>query len=63
MQKGLNTQQMKDGNEIRTEKTRIFSPAYIQLGVGVYWKESNSLWVNFAPVTGRLILASKKVYQ
>tara|TARA_B100000900_G_scaffold66545_2_gene51779 strand:+ start:2371 stop:3285 length:915 start_codon:yes stop_codon:yes gene_type:complete len=49
-----------EGNEIRSEKTRIFSPAYTQLGVGIYWKESNSLWVNFAPITGRLIIASKK---
>ena len=58
--KGFKYSTNEQGNEIRTEKTRIFSPAYIQLGVGVYWKESNSLWVNFAPITGRLILASKK---
>ena len=58
--KGFKYSTNEEGNEIRTEKTRIFSPAYIQLGVGVYWKESNSLWVNFAPITGRLILASKK---
>ena len=58
--KGFKYSTNEEGDEIRTEKTRIFSPAYIQLGVGVYWKESNSLWVNFAPVTGRLILASKK---
>ena len=58
--KGFKYSNNEDGNEIRTEKTRIFSPAYIQLGVGIYWKESNSLWVNFAPITGRLILASKK---
>ncbi len=58
--KGFKYSTNEEGSEIRTEKTRIFSPAYIQLGVGVYWKESNSLWVNFAPVTGRLILASKK---
>ena len=58
--KGFKYSTNQDGNEIRIEKTRIFSPAYIQLGVGVYWKESNSLWINFAPVTGRLILANKK---
>ena len=58
--KGFKYSNNDEGNEIRTEKTRIFSPAYIQLGVGVYWKESNSLWVNFAPITARLILASKK---
>ena len=58
--KGFKYSTNEEGNEIRTEKTRLFSPAYTQLGVGVYWKKNNSLWVNFAPVTGRLILASKK---
>ena len=58
--KGFKYSTNDQGNEIRTEKTRVFSPAYIQLGVGIYWKENNSLWVNFAPITGRLILASKK---
>ena len=50
----------EEGDEIRNEKTRIFSPAYTQLGAGVYWKESNALWVNFAPITARLILVNKK---
>lgn len=58
--KGFKYSTNEEGNETRIEKTRLFSPAYIQLGVGVYWKKNNSLWVNFAPVTGRLILASKK---
>jgi len=58
--KGFKYSNNEEGGEIRTEKTRIFSPAYTQLGIGIYWKESNSLWVNFAPMTGRLILASKK---
>ena len=58
--KGFKYSNNDQGDEVRTERTRVFSPAYIQLGVGIYWKESNSLWVNFAPITGRLILASKK---
>ena len=58
--KGFKYSTNDEGNETRIEKTRLFSPAYIQLGVGIYWKKNNSLWVNFAPVTGRLILASKK---
>ena len=58
--KGFKYSNNDQGDEVRTERTRVFSPAYIQLGVGIYWKQSNSLWVNFAPVTGRLILASKK---
>ena len=48
------------GVEQRNETTRFFSPAYIQLGVGVYWKKSNDFWINMAPVTGRLIIANKK---
>ena len=58
--KGFKYSTNEEGNETRIEKTRLFSPAYIQLGLGVYWKKNNSLWVNFAPVTGRLIVASKK---
>ena len=50
----------EQGDEIRNEKTRFFSPAYTQLGAGIYWKESNTLWVNFAPITARLILVNKK---
>ena len=46
--------------EVKEETTRFLSPAYLQIGVGVYWKQNNYLWVNFAPVTGRLILANKK---
>ena len=49
-----------EGDEIRNEKTRIFSPAYTQLGVGIYWKKSNNLWVNFSPIAGRLIVVNKK---
>ena len=45
-----------NGNPIRTEKSRFFSPATIQLGVGLYWKKSKDLWVNVAPMTGKLIL-------
>ena len=48
------------GLEQREETTRFFSPAYIQLGVGVYWKKSKDFWINMAPVTGRLIIANRK---
>jgi len=50
----------EEGVEQRNETTRFFSPAYIQLGVGIYWKESNNFWINMAPVTGRLIIANQK---
>lgn len=46
--------------ETRTVTSRFFSPAYLQLGVGLYWKKHNDLWVNFAPFTGRLILVSNE---
>ena len=58
--KGFKYSNASDDIEIREETTRFLSPAYLQIGVGVYWKENNSLWVNMAPVTGRLILANKK---
>ena len=48
-----------EGNEIKTEKSRFFSPATTQLGVGIYWKKNDNLWVNFAPVTAKLILVNK----
>ena len=49
-----------DGNEIKTLKTQFFSPVYIQLGVGLYWKKDDKLWVNIAPFTQRLTLVSRK---
>tara|TARA_B100000959_G_scaffold189309_1_gene198049 strand:- start:454 stop:1365 length:912 start_codon:yes stop_codon:yes gene_type:complete len=58
--KGYKYSNPSDDIEIKEETTRFLSPAYLQIGVGVYWKEDNSLWVNMAPITGRLILASKK---
>ena len=48
------------GIEDRVETTRFFSPAYLQLGVGVYWKKNNDFWINMAPVTGRLIIANRR---
>ena len=47
-----------NGNTNRTEKSRFFSPATTQLGVGLYWKKSKDLWVNVAPMTGKLILVN-----
>ena len=49
-----------NGNPNRTEKSRFFSPATVQLGVGMYWKKSKDLWVNVAPMTGKLILVNKR---
>ena len=49
-----------NGNPNSTEKSRFFSPATVQLGVGMYWKKSKDLWVNLAPMTGKLILVNKR---
>ena len=43
--------------------TRIFSPAYFQLGSGFLWKKDETLWVNYSPIATRLILVSKKFTQ
>ena len=50
----------ENNQETRKVISRFFSPAYLQLGVGLYWKKSNNLWVNIAPCTGRLILVSSQ---
>ncbi|MDB3901773.1 DUF3078 domain-containing protein [Flavobacteriaceae bacterium] len=48
-----------NGNPNRTEKSRFFSPATLQLGVGLYWKKSKNFWINVAPMTGKLILVNR----
>ena len=50
----------EQGEETRSLQTRFFSPAYIQLGVGFYWKKSKDLWVNIAPFTERLTMVSRR---
>ena len=57
--KGYRYRKNSNGEEERSELTRIFSPAYLQIGIGLYWRKSKDLWVNFAPVTGRLIIVNK----
>tara|TARA_B100001027_G_scaffold187599_1_gene140429 strand:- start:266 stop:1144 length:879 start_codon:yes stop_codon:yes gene_type:complete len=52
-----------DNNEIRELTTRIFSPAYFQLGSGFLWKKDEKLWINYSPIASRLILVSKKFTQ
>jgi hypothetical protein len=45
----------KDANgvENRTENTEFFSPAYLTFGPGLYWKKSDNLKVNLAPLTSK----------
>lgn len=43
------------GNETRRETTHFLSPAYLQFGPGMMWKQSEDLWINLAPATARFI--------
>ena len=47
-------------NETRELKTRILSPSYFQLGTGFLWKKEKKLWVNYSPISSRLIFVSKR---
>ncbi len=49
-----------EGEETRNLRTQFFSPVYIQLGIGLYWKKSKNLWVNMAPFAQRITLVSRK---
>ena len=48
-----------NGKAVRAEKSRFFSPATSQLGVGLYWKKNKDFWVNIAPLTAKLILVNR----
>lgn len=43
------------GEAIRTEKTNLLSPAYLQVGPGLMWRKNENLFVNIAPATARFI--------
>jgi len=49
-----------EGNEIRTETTKLLSPGYIQGGPGFLWKKNDNLKVNIAPATAKLIFVSSE---
>tara|TARA_B100000575_G_scaffold57829_1_gene43670 strand:- start:26677 stop:27555 length:879 start_codon:yes stop_codon:yes gene_type:complete len=49
-----------ENNEIRELTTKIFSPAYFQIGSGFLWKKDQKLWINYSPIASRLIIVSKK---
>lgn len=50
----------ESGRETRTLRTHFFSPAYIQFGVGLYWKKSNDFWINIAPFSQRITMVSRR---
>ncbi|MEZ4818018.1 MAG: DUF3078 domain-containing protein [Flavobacteriaceae bacterium] len=47
-----------NGDEIRTETTKAFSPAYVQTGPGMLWKKSDNLFVNISPATAKFIFVN-----
>ena len=47
------------GDEIRSKKSAFLSPAYLQLGLGLSWKEHDNLWMNISPVSPRYTLVNK----
>lgn len=53
----------EEGEETRSLRTQFFSPAYLQFGVGLYWKKSNDLWLNIAPFTQRITFVSRQFTQ
>lgn len=48
-----------NGKEIRTENTNFLSPGYLTFGPGLFWKKSNNLKVNFAPLTSKVTFVNK----
>ena len=48
-----------NGQEIRTEKTNLLSPGYLTFGPGLFWKKSDNLKVNLAPLTSKLTFVDK----
>lgn len=47
-----------NGDEIRTETTKAFSPAYLQTGPGMLWKKNDNLFVNVSPATAKFIFVN-----
>ena len=50
-------------NDLKEEQKTIneaLSPAYLQAGLGMYWKKSNDLWVNISPISTKVTFADKK---
>lgn len=48
---------VQDWLDARTLKSAYLSPAYIDLGVGAKWSPTQWLTVNFAPLTGGVVIA------
>ncbi len=42
------------GAEVRTENTDLLSPGYLTFGPGLFWKKTDNVKVNLAPMTSKL---------
>ena len=49
-----------EGIETRRETTHFLSPAYLQFGPGMMWKNSEDFWFNLAPATARFIFVDSE---
>jgi len=50
----------EEGEDLRERISRMFSPAYVQGGVGWYLKKGKDLWANLSPLAARLLLVSNE---
>jgi hypothetical protein len=48
-----------NGQEIRTENTNLLSPGYLTFGPGLFWKKTDNLKINLAPLTSKLTFVDK----
>ena len=45
-------------SQVRTLKTKFLSPAYTQLGFGMFYKKDNNFWFNYALLSARYIMVN-----
>lgn len=57
--KGYDYDKDANGKETREEYTNIFSPGYLTFGPGMFWKKSDNLKVNFAPLTSKVTIVDR----
>jgi hypothetical protein len=57
--KGYDYDKDINGAEIRTLSTGFLSPGYLTFGPGMYWKKSDNLKFNFAPLTSKFTFVDK----
>ncbi|RRO20311.1 DUF3078 domain-containing protein [Flavobacteriaceae bacterium 14752] len=58
--RGYEFSEDENGQEVRTLETKFLSPGFFKFGLGMLWKKSDNLKVNFAPATVRFITADDR---